>query len=550
MLKRLIICSLLLTCWNPVNCGRILIIMLSPLYSHQVPYYGLLKELLKRGHEIVGVTAIPLNDTSIANLTEIDISVTHELFNRIDITSILMNYQTFTTYEKCGNVYQFTNVVGEIFYNHPEIKKLYATGSDAKFDLIIMESIVGFTTYALPYRLKAPLIGTNIAAQHIKLNSTGIQTTDLHMYHNYLLGLPIMTSHPSNWELVDHAGPNLSFWDKVWNFIVQQIMILQLLYYIRVQQQLVERWVGSNVPSLYDIAKNTSLFMIEYDPLIGHPKPLSPNVIFFTGLHIQEKPPPLPTEVSEFLGNATNGFVYMNLGCTIKSSFLPFDTLRAIYNVFSRLPYKVLWKYEMDDLPKRNGNILISDWLPQQSILAHPNIKLFIFQGGQQSTEEAIYYSVPIVGIPFAFEQPYHIRRLQSLGAGRGLLNHKDIDEEIFYEAIHDVLSNESYKTNMAELTRLLKDKPYDNKKHMVWWIEYVMRNKGASHLRFTGSDEPWYSRSDMDVIAFLSIVLFVLTVIWVIALAMGIRWLYRHQCLLSRVIKKVSPARSALKRD
>jgi len=35
------------------------------------------------------------------------------------------------------------------------------------------------------------------------------------------------------------------------------------------------------------------------------------------------------------------------------------------------------------------------------------------------------------------------------------------------------------------------------------------MRHKGISHLRFSESDKLWYQRYDMDVIAFLSIVLF-----------------------------------------
>ncbi|CAL7945083.1 unnamed protein product [Xylocopa violacea] len=519
-----ITCLLLLASRSPVNCGKILFIMLGSLYSHQAPYRGLLQTLLKRGHEVVGVTSIPMNDTSTANLTEIDMNVIHDIAKKVG-KDVLLNYHTLTPYQKSKNLFRLTNMVTELFYNHPEIKNLYATGSDAKFDLVIVESITGFSTYALVYKLKAPVIG--------------MQTVDTHMYHNYLLGLPILTSHPSNWEFVDHPGTKFSFWDKVWNFIMEWATILEFFNSIHVQQQLVESLVGSDVPPLYDLAKNMSLLMIEYDPLIGYPKPLLPNIISFTGFHIEEKPPALSTELSEFLGNATDGFIYMSLGCHMKSSFLPPSTVRAIYNVFSRLPYKVLWKYEIDDIPKRNGNILISDWLPQQSVLAHPNIKLFVFQGGQQSMEEVIHYSVPIVGIPFIFEQPYHVRKLESLGVGR-FLNHKDINEEIFYEAIHDVLSNESYKTNMAELSRLMKDKPYDSKEHAVWWIEYVMRNKGAPHLRFTGADEPWYSRFDMDVIAFLSIVFFVLILIWITVLVLSIRWLYRHQYRLSCIIKKL----------
>lgn len=151
-------------------------------------------------------------------------------------------------------------------------------------------------------------------------------------------------------------------------------------------------------------------------------------------------------DLKNFLDGATNGFVYMSLGSNTKSKLLPKETLQIFVNTFANLPYKVLWKFENESFHVP-PNVFISKWIPQQGVLgklkqtsryfieintriinrflirflAHPNIKLFIYQGGLQSTEEAVHYAVPLVGIPFVFDQVYQIMKMVSLGVSRYL---------------------------------------------------------------------------------------------------------------------------------
>lgn len=80
--------------------------------------------------------------------------------------------------------------------------------------------------------------------------------------------------------------------------------------------------------------------------------------------------------------------------------------------------------------------------ITQPFLTAHPNIKAFIFQGGQQSTEETIHYGVPIIGVPIMFEQTYRIRKLAELEVGR-MLELNQINEETLSEAIVDIMQNE-----------------------------------------------------------------------------------------------------------
>jgi glucuronosyltransferase len=60
-----------------------------------------------------------------------------------------------------------------------------------------------------------------------------------------------------------------------------------------------------------------------------------------------------------------------------------------------------IWQHWAQPKPDAPPNVLLSAWLPQLDILAHPNVKLFITHGGAGSLQEALCYKTPMVGIPF-----------------------------------------------------------------------------------------------------------------------------------------------------
>lgn len=71
----------------------------------------------------------------------------------------------------------------------------------------------------------------------------------------------------------------------------------------------------------------------------------------------------------------------------------------------------------------------------------HPNIKLFITQGGLQSMEEAIYNHVPIVGMPFFGDQITNTKKI--IGKGLGLsVDYNTMDKAILKNTILEVINN------------------------------------------------------------------------------------------------------------
>lgn len=145
-----------------------------------------------------------------------------------------------------------------------------------------------------------------------------------------------------------------------------------------------------------------------------------------------------------FLDNATEGVVYFSLGTNIKSKFLPEDRQNIIKKTFGNLPYQVLWKFENDKLEGCPENVKISKWLPQQDLLRHPNIKLFITQAGLQSTQEALINGVPLIALPFMGDQLFNAKSIDIIGVGKRLNIHT-ITEEDFHSSILEVIKNPTY---------------------------------------------------------------------------------------------------------
>lgn len=58
----------------------------------------------------------------------------------------------------------------------------------------------------------------------------------------------------------------------------------------------------------------------------------------------------------------------------------------------------------------------------------------------------------------------------------------------------------------MEKLSRKFKDDSVPPEKLVVYWTEYVIRHKGALHLKFSGADKPAYEYFLIDVTIFIVI--------------------------------------------
>lgn len=193
------------------------------------------------------------------------------------------------------------------------------------------------------------------------------------------------------------------------------------------------------------------------------------------------------------------------MGSNIQSKHISETNRKHIVDTFAELPYKILWKFEDEEFPDKPSNVKISKWLPQQDILAHPNVKLFITQGGLQSLEEAITNEIPLLAIPFMTDQFANAKRITKLGIGLNL-NFETLTKKDLKRSVLEVIRNTVYKQKIREIKDLLVDQPMTGLDKAIWWTEYVLRHRGAPYFRNRVVDMPWYEYFLLDVIGFVVI--------------------------------------------
>lgn len=64
------------------------------------------------------------------------------------------------------------------------------------------------------------------------------------------------------------------------------------------------------------------------------------------------------------------------------------------------------------------------------------------------------------------------------------------------------------YREKVKSLSKLYHDRPMKPKDTLVYWTEYVIKYKGAPHLKVAGVELNWFQYMLIDVVAFLATVL------------------------------------------
>lgn len=244
------------------------------------------------------------------------------------------------------------------------------------FDVIVIEVFGQESLFGLMHHFNAPLIGVSaFGASHL--------TTDLVGSPNFASYVPhTITSYSDRMSFSERLQNSLYFWAE---------MFLFPRYHLSIQQQMMEKYFPNttNWPSLEQMRKNVSLVLLNTHVTYGTPRPYAPNMIEVGGMQIRQNIEPLPKSIQTFLDEARNGAIFLSLGTNVNLTKLPQHKLQAIQNAFSDHPnIRILIKSdEKIAIPSHKvEDVLIEPWFNQQSILAHPNIKLFVTHGGLLST--------------------------------------------------------------------------------------------------------------------------------------------------------------------
>nr|XP_006123717.1 UDP-glucuronosyltransferase 1-1 isoform X3 [Pelodiscus sinensis] len=261
-----------------------------------------------------------------------------------------------------------------------------------------------------------------------------------------------------------------------------------------------------------ELLSHGSVWLMRFDFTVDYPKPLMPNIVVIGGINCAQKE---LSQEFESIVNASgeHGFVVFSLGSMV--SEIPMKKAQQFAEAFGTIPQTILWRYTGQPPPNLANNTKLIKWLPQNDLLAHPKARAFITHGGSHGIYEGICNGVPMVLMPLFGDQMDNAKRIESRGAGV-TLNVLDMTSKDLSAALNTVIYDKSYKENIMRLSALHLDRPIHPLDLAVHWIEFVMRHKGAPHLRPAAHDLNWIQYHSLDVIAFLlAVVLVAMFISW-----------------------------------
>ncbi|KAM6990655.1 UDP-glucuronosyltransferase 1A1-like [Tautogolabrus adspersus] len=284
------------------------------------------------------------------------------------------------------------------------------------------------------------------------------------------------------------------------------------------------QFLGEKV-GVAEVLSESAIWLLRLDFTLEFPRPLMPNMVLVGGINCNIRNP-LPKDLDSWV-SGEHGFVVFTLGSTLPD--MPEETTSIFLEAFRQIPQKVIWRFEgkvPDNVPE---NVKLMPWVPQNDLLAHPGVRAFITHAGSHGLFEGLCHAVPMVMMPIAGDQPDNAKRLASRDVGV-VLDLFTITTESIVQALNEVINDTRYKENVQRLSALHKDRRIDPIDLSVYWTEFVMRHKGAKHLRAAVHDLYWFQYFSLDVIAFLATILLVFVMLTVKCFKLCFRKLSRKR--------------------
>ena len=144
--------------------------------------------------------------------------------------------------------------------------------------------------------------------------------------------------------------------------------------------------------------------------------------------------------------------------------------------------------------------------------------------------------------MPIFIDQGDVLIKMKDKGIAVGLNKENATSEEI-YNALHEVLHNSKYRTNIKRLSVLMRDVKETPLERVTQFLEYLMRHNGAEHLKLSSRHLNSFQYFSIDTILFLVslLIIFIYTQFLVIKYLLK-KYLWTHIKDWSQFCEKLIP--------
>ncbi|XP_075036527.1 UDP-glucuronosyltransferase 1A1-like isoform X5 [Mixophyes fleayi] len=478
---------------SQANGGKLLVVPMDG--SHWLSMRPVAERLTQNGHQVVVV--MPDSSLSMSGSKLYTMKTFSVPFNSQEITALLekfgSNHFTLPSYFPWVGIKMLDEMMKILDVYHTMCESLLLNQEfiqnlrDERFDAVLTD----------PFFLCGMLL-----AEHLDLPNV-----------NFLRGLPCSYDYQSA-----QCGIPLSYVPRLFSKNSDKMIFIERLknlffkmlepYYCGIAYLRMER-LGSEIlkkkVTTVQLLSRTSIWLLRYDFVFEYPRPMMPNMVFIGGINCGLKKS-LPKEFEALVNSSgEHGFVVFSLGSMV--SEIPINKAMDIAEALRYIPQKVIWRYTGTVPSNLGNNTHLVKWLPQNDLLAHPKARAFITHAGSHGIYEGICNAVPMVMLPLFGDQMDNAKRIESRGAGV-TINVLDMTPLDLSNALESVINIPSYKENIQRLSALHLDRPIHPLDLAVHWVEFVMKHKGAPHLRPAAHDLNWIQYHSIDVFGFLLAIL------------------------------------------
>ncbi|XP_065354382.1 UDP-glycosyltransferase UGT5-like [Calliphora vicina] len=463
-----------------VESAKILAVFPFPGPSQYILVQPHLKALAAKGHEVTVINAFPQKQP-IANFRDVLVMEVHENYaETVEKAKLVRNkWDEMTFYAGF-----FLNLTETVLKN-AGVQKLLNTEN---YDLVILEALHTDAWYAFGRHFNVPMIG---------LSSFGTDPIIDELMGNM---------SPLSYSPLVTAGltERMTYPERLRNVILSFMELLHArVYIIPGQKKILRTYLPHIKDDIWDLRTNFSIMLLNNHFSLSFPRPYVPSMVEVGGFQIHYKPKPLPQDILNFLNSSSEDVIYFSMGSNVKSKDFPAEKLQMLNEVFSSLPYKIMWKFEKPTLPGKPKNVFIKSWFPQPDVLAHPRVKLFISHGGLLSTSESVYHGKPMLGLPVFYDQQMNIKKGIQAGFALGIDFHT-LPREEFKSSILKMMNNAKYLNNAKTISNIYHDQPMKPLELAIYWTEYVLRHKGAVHLKNPAQTMNFIQKYSIDTVGVL----------------------------------------------
>lgn len=377
-------------------------------HGHVNPTIGIVRELINRGEDVTYIAGEEFRDKIEKTGAKF---IGHK--NLFDLSSLITSSLNLETNEKLLNALNtFKEIIEEIF-------KL-----DEKFDYIIYDS-----SFVLGGEVGRVLNIPTISSSSIfAINEKIIKS---------LLDLPILQKFKLKME---GAKPKIK-------------EILSSHNYVDFVNELQEKY-NIKFPSMVDRSGKKGMLNIVYTSKYFQPYSESFDESYkFIGSSVIDRKESIDFDLSN---DEDKKVIYISLGTIFNNSI---EFYECCFKAFCNMNVKVIMsvgrKIDISMFKNIPSNFIVRNYVPQLEVLKYADV--FITHGGMNSTNEGLYFNIPLILIPQSVDQPFVANRVAELGAGI-VIEKNRITPEALNKCVAEILSDDNFKINSEKIGESLRE--------------------------------------------------------------------------------------------